>query len=143
MSQVGSVPAAGQIHDYSPGVAESGLFWTVAVPPEAVHFDPDLQTASYRQTNLDVVDAFNVANAIAGGPDVPGTVSFEVEWTATGPAEPVRHEAHGFMGEFREARVTVAWSGSTEDSSYVSRPAGTSNSIFGFVGWERNGKFFS
>lgn len=143
MSQVGSAPAAGQIHDYSPGITESGLFWTVAVPPEAVQFDSDLVGASYRQTDLDLVDAFNLVNALAGGPEVPGRVSFVVEWTATGPSAPMRNEAHGFTGEFREARATVTWSGRTSDSSYVSAPAATSNSIFGFIGRERNGMFFS
>ena len=143
MSQVGSAPAAGQIHDYSPGITESGLFWTVAVPPEAVAFDSDLASASYRQTDLDLVDAFNLVNALAGGPEVPGRVSFVVEWTATGPGEPMRNEAHGFTGEFREARATVTWSGNTSDSSYISEPAATSNSIFGFIGRERNGVFSS
>ncbi len=143
MSQVGSVPAAGQIHDYSPGIPESGLFWTIAVPSDAVSFDPGLETGSYRQTDLDLVDAFNVVNALAGGPDVPGRVTFEVNWTATGPAAPVRNDDHGFAGEFREARTTVSWSGHTDTSSFVSEPAATSNSIFSFIGRERNGVFFS
>jgi hypothetical protein len=134
---------AGQIHDYSPGITQSGLFWTVAVPPEAVHFDPDLEAASYRLTNLKVVDAFNLVNALAGGPDVPASISFEVEWTATGPAKSSRHDAHGYKGEFRKAKARVAWSGSTKDSSYLSQAADTSNSIFAFIGRERNGVFFS
>jgi hypothetical protein len=32
-----------------------------------VAFDPDLQTGSCRQTDLDLVDAFNIPNALAGG----------------------------------------------------------------------------
>lgn len=141
MSQAGSVPIVGQIHDYSPGIAEDGLFWTIAVPPEAVGFDPDLQTGFYRQTELDLVDAYNIPNALAGGPDVPGRVSFEVRWSATGPPTPVRNEPHGFVGEFRESRVTVAWSGKTDTSSFESDPAASSKSIYGFIGRERNGVF--
>ncbi len=134
---------AGQIHDYSPGTSESGLFWTVAVPPEAVEFAADLRTGSYRQANLDLIDAYNLVNSLADGPHEPGVVSFEVNWTATGPLEAVRHEDHGFTGEFREARATVSWSGSTANSSFESHPEETSNSIFGFIGRERNGVFFS
>lgn len=153
MSQVGSVPAITgepggpfgphQIHDLSPGISESGLFWTLAVPPEAVDFDPALETGSYRQTDLGLVDAFNLVNALAEGPHVPGRVSFEVQWSATGPATPVHNGAHGFAGEFRDSRATIAWSGSTDTSSFESAPADTSNSLYGFIGRERNGVFFS
>jgi hypothetical protein len=143
VSQVGSVPMIGQIHDYSPGTTDSGLFWTIAVPPEAVQFDPDLQSSSYRQIDVEVLDAYNLVNSLADGPDEPGIVSFDVNWTATGPLEPVRHQDHGFVGEFREAQVTVSWSGSTASSSYTSEPRATSQSIFGFIGRERNGVFFT
>ena len=143
MSQVGSVPIAGQIHDYSPGITENGLFWTIAVPPEAVQFDPDLQTGSYRQSDLDVLDAFNIPNALAEGPTVPGRVSFDVQWMATGSSTAMRNDAHGFSGEFRQSRATVAWSGSTDTSKFVSAPAQASNSIYGFIGRERNGVFRS
>lgn len=51
--------------------------------------------------------------------------------------------ARGFKGEFREAKATVTWSGSTEDSSFVSQAASTSESIFAFIGREQNGVFFS
>ena len=143
MSQVGSVPAVGQIHDYSPGTSESGLFWTIAVPPEAVEFASDLQSGSYRQTNLELIDAYNLVNSLADGPSEPGVVTFEVDWTATGPFVPVRSEDHGFEGEFREAPATVSWSGNTANSSFISAPAASSNPVFGFIGRERNGVFFS
>lgn len=55
----------------------------------------------------------------------------------------MRNTAHGFAGEFRESRATLAWSGSTDTSKFVSAPAATSNSIYGFIGRERNGVFFS
>ena len=134
---------AGQIHDYSPGTSESGLFWTIAVPPEAVPFDPDLRTGSYRQTNVALIDAYNLVNSLADGPHEPGIVSFEVDWTATGELEPVRNENHGFTGEFREANVTVSWTGSTASSSFTSAPAATSTTIYGFIGRERNGVYYS
>ena len=143
MSQFGSAPGAQgiQIHDFSPGVSETGLFWTVPVAPETVVFDDALDSVSLRIPSLDMPDAFNVANSFAEGPNVPGNVGFEVVWTATGPAAPVRSDAHGFAGEFRKARATVAWSGRTEGSRYESDPAEGSKTVFAFVGRERNGVF--
>lgn len=106
-------------------------------------FDPDLQTGFYRQTDLDLVDAVTAVNALAEGPVVPARVSFEVRWSATGPATPVRNDAHGFAGEFRESRTTLAFSTSTDTSKFVSAPAANSKSIYGFIGRERNGVFLS
>lgn len=153
MSQVGSpaaatgapIPPIGphQIHDYSPGISENGLFWTIAIPPDSVAFDPDLNRGSYRQSDLDLVDAFNLANALAEGPTVPARVSFDVGWSATSPAKAVRNDTHGFVGEFRDSRAAIAWSGSTDASRFVSAPADTSKPIYGFIGRERNGVFFS
>ncbi len=113
----------------------------MAVPPEAVGFDPDLQTAFYRQTDHNLVDAFNVPNALVDGPSVPGRVTLEVRWSATGPPISMRNYAHGFAGEFRESRTSLAWTGSTDTSKFVSYPAETSKSIYGFIGRERNGVF--
>ena len=104
-------------------------------------FDPDLQTAFYRQTDLNLVDAFNVPNALVDGPSVPGRVTFEVRWSATGPPVSMRNDAHGFVGEFRESGTTLAWSGKAATSSFVSDPAESSKSVYGFIGRERNGVF--
>ena len=143
MSQFGSAPGAQgiQIHDFSPGVSETGLFWTVPVAPETVAFDPALDKVSVRIPSLDMPDAFNVANSFAEGPSVPGNVGFEVVWTATGPAESVRSAAHGFAGEFRDARATVAWSGRTDGVHYQSDPPESTKTVFAVVGRERNGAF--
>ncbi|HEX6382369.1 MAG TPA: hypothetical protein VF180_14070 [Acidimicrobiia bacterium] len=143
MSQFGSAPGGQgiQIHDFSPGVSETGLFWTVPVAPETVVFDDALDSVSLRIPSLDMPDAFNLGNSLAEGPTVPGNVGFEVVWTATGPAAPVRSDAHGFAGEFRKARATVVWSGRTQHSRYESDPAEGSKTVFAFVGRERNGVF--
>ena len=143
MSQFGSAPGAQgiQIHDFSPGVSESGLFWTVPVAPETVVFDDALDSVSLRIPSLDMPDAFNVGNSFAEGPSVPGNVAFEVVWTATGPAAPVHSAAHGFAGEFRPAQATVAWSGRTEGQRYQSNPSEGSKTVFATVGRERNGIF--
>lgn len=130
-----------QLHDFSPGISEDGLFWTIAVPAEAVGFDPDLQSAYYRQTDLDLLDAHTLVNALAEGPTVPGRVSFDIQWTATGPPVSMRNHLHHFEGEFSESRATIAWSGTTETSRFSSGAAEDSNSLYGFIGRERNGVF--
>lgn len=104
-------------------------------------FDPDLTTGSYRQTDLDLVDAFTVQNALLEGPTVPGRVTFDVQWMATGPVTPMRNDDHGYAGDFRQSRATVAWSAATDTSEFVSAPAATSKSVFAFIGRERNGVF--
>ena len=104
-------------------------------------FDPDLQTAFYRQTDLNLIDTFTGLNALADGPSVPGRATFEVRWSATGPPISMRNDAHGFVGEFRESDTTLAWSANTATSKFVSAPAATSKSIYGFIGRERNGVF--
>ena len=143
MSQFGSTPGGQgiQIHDFSPGVSVTGLFWTVPVAPETVVFDDALESLSVRIPSLNMPDAFNLPNSLAEGPSVPGNVGFEVVWTATGPARSVRSDAHGFAGEFRDAKATVAWTGRTEGSRYESDPPEGSKTVFARVGRERNGVF--
>ncbi|MGH8993291.1 MAG: hypothetical protein ACRDYV_07235 [Acidimicrobiia bacterium] len=143
MGQFGSAPGSQgiQVHDFSPGVSETGLFWTVPVAPDTVVFDDALDSVSLRIPSLDMPDAVNLANSLADGPTFPGNVAFEVVWTASGPAEPVHSEAHGFAGEFRDAQATVAWSGRTEQSRYQSDPPEGSRTVFAVVGRERNGVF--
>jgi hypothetical protein len=145
VSQFGSAPGAQgiQIHDFSPGVSETGLFWTVPVAPETVAFDPALDRVTLRIPSLDMPDAFNLANSLAEGPSVPGNVGFEVVWTAIGPAKSVRSEAHGFAGEFRNARATVTWTGRTDGVHYQSDPPESSRTVFAAVGRDRNGVFLS
>lgn len=104
-------------------------------------FDPDLQTGFYRQTDLALVDAITLPNALVEGPSVPAQVSFDVRWSATGPPVSMRNNVHGFAGEFRESRATLACSATTATSKFVSAAAATSKSLYGFIGRERNGVF--
>lgn len=141
-AQVVPLPGAGvQIHDFSPGISEAGLFWTVPVHPETVAFTEDLSTVSFRVPSMGTVDAFNLPNALAEGPTVPATVSFEVVWTASGPTRSLESEAHDFAGDFRPATAAVAWTGSSERGHYQSDPPETSETIYALVGRERNGAF--
>ena len=77
--------------------------------PDTTAFDPALDQVSVRVPSLDMPDAFNPANSLAEGPSIPGNVGFEVVWTATGPAEPVRSTAHGFAAS--SGRPRPRWPG--------------------------------
>ena len=101
-------------------------------------------------TNYAVPDYGNFPNSIGliqpPLPIVPATASFDTEWYATGPVTRLRDAAKGFVGEFKEARATIAWSAEEPSVNFrfVSDPAGTTtNPEPAVIGHERNGKFFS
>jgi hypothetical protein len=133
---------ANQIHDFSPGIPASGLFWTQAIPADnvKVHFGDG--EASVRARNLSQEDAGNLLNALQGGPTTPAKVSFDMRWTATGEPLHLTDAVHGFKGKFFITDFTIAWSAATADFSFTSDPASTSN-VRSVLGRERNGVFFS
>src|ERR1051326_8218935 len=85
-----------QIHDFSPGIPPSGLFWTQPIPQAdvKVHFGDGVASVSVR--NLSEQDAGNVLNALQGGPTTPATVSFDMRWTATGTPLAITDPVHQF-----------------------------------------------
>src|SRR5690349_8780158 len=81
-----------QIHDYSPGIGPGGLFWIIPAPRDSVAIDLDAGTASIRLSNIPVLDAHDLVNALTNGhgltnppvppiAPVPATVSFDIEWS--------------------------------------------------------------
>lgn len=72
----------GQIHDFSPPITPSGLFWTTQTPDSSVLVDPEQATGSWQMKDLAVPDSINLQNNLAGGPTRPATVSFDVQWSA-------------------------------------------------------------
>jgi hypothetical protein len=139
-----------QVHDFNPGIAENGLFWTTPVPASAVALNLGQGTASFRMTDLAIPDYHDFLNSIGlADPPIqvqPATVSFDTRWYATGPVTRLRDEAKQFVGEFRESRATIAWSAEepATNFSFVSDAASTTtNPAPAVLGHERNGKFFS
>jgi hypothetical protein len=141
---VGTVVPAGpnQIHDYEPGIADNGLFWTVAIPPSAIGFDLAAGTASYKLTNYAIPDWTNFANAVAGGPNNPATVSFDMKWLQPDAKYHVDKADQKFVYDFSFTKSTIEWSSQQEGFSFVSDPADPSLSQFASVGYERNGVFY-
>jgi hypothetical protein len=132
----------GQLHDFNPGIRESGLFWTVAVPEDALEVDFEEGTATLSLHDFDTEDYHNLRNALVDGPSDSASVSFDMKWTATGDAFNVSDPVHTFAGRYRLANVGIAWAATAPGFSFTSDPASNAN-VKSVFGRERNGIFFS
>jgi hypothetical protein len=133
------------LHDFNPGIATSGLFWTVALPAGSVEVNPGSGRASMSAANVAVSDFFTIPNSLLHGaiaPPVPATVSFAVHWGGAGKRVKLRDPVNGFTGEFVENAASMTWSASSLGLSYQSGVEDSSVSVFAEVGSERNGVFF-
>jgi len=135
---------APQIHDFNPGIRESGLFWTDIVSSDHVWVDRDAGRAVIEVRNLRMKDYFDFENAVVGGGanPAPGRVSYRVKWNATGPINEFDNAAQQFRGTFRNASAQMEWSARSVDFDFVSAPIGTSESAAAELGVERNGSFY-
>lgn len=142
-----------QRHDFEPGIARSGLFWTVAIPASAISFDTATGRARLHARNVRVKDYHDVLNAIGGGgpKPVPSHVSFDVRWHGHGQHRKIRDKRFGFAGDYVTGKATVTFTASQDGGSviYRSDPGGQYNptvkqggSGSPAVGRERNGIFF-
>jgi hypothetical protein len=142
-----------QIHDYSPGIASNGLFWTIAVPADSVAIDLDNATASLQLADVSVIDAHDLANALTNGQGlanppippiapVPATVSFDVEWSGVVDQATVTNQALQFTGKFIETIATIKWSASQAGFDFVSEDPDPARNLYSVIGHERNGVFF-
>lgn len=89
--------------------------------------------------DIAVGDFGNVVNALTGGPSVPATVSFDVDWSGVDARVKIRNKTTDFAGEFIRNSATLAWSASQSGFSFTSDSA---ESHFAEIGHERNGVFF-
>ena len=150
---VGQADLTKQIHDYSPGIGPKGLFWIIPVPRDSVAIDLDAGTASLRLSNVPIIDAHDLANALTNGhglanppippvAPVPATVSFDIEWSGVISRANVTNEAENFTGQFIETGATISWSSSQAGFSFVSEPPNPARNVYSVIGRERNGFFF-
>jgi len=127
------------------------LFWTVALPDDAVEVHPG-RGAEMRGSNVQLLDFGNFGNSLFGGgpPPIPATVSFRARWAGAAPGHGatdaerahVVNASDGHAGEFIRTTAQMEWSATIGDFDYVSAPIGTSSSGFAEYGKERNGVFF-
>jgi hypothetical protein len=135
---------APQVHDFNPGVTQSGLFWTSIVPQDHVRVDLTTGRATLEVRSLHMKDFFDIENATVGGGGhpVPSVVSYRVEWTAGGPVNTFDNVAQQYRGEFRNALAQMEWSARTVEFDFVSAPIGTSTTDAAQLGREQNGSFY-
>jgi hypothetical protein len=132
---------AGQIHDFNPGIAPDGRFWTMALDPRSVDVHPGSGRAVMEATNLPVPDYHDFVSSVTGGPALPGVVSFRVEWAASKDKHRYRYAPNQWEGTFVHTSATCTWSGRTAVAEFTTE---TNNpTIFAEVGHERSGVFFS
>ena len=142
-----------QLHDWEPGIASSGLFWTIAIPSSAIEANVDNGQARFHARNLHVKDFHDFFNAVFhnGGAPVPGRVSFDVRWHGRGHHSKIRDKKFGFEGEYVTGGATISFTAADDGRGVVYRsdPAGQHNPTvkeggagLPAVGHERNGIFF-
>jgi hypothetical protein len=135
-----------QVHDFEPGIAPSGLFWTIPIAPSAIDVDPGSGRARLRAATVPVTDYHDFFNAVLGaGPTpLPSHVSFDVRWQGKGGRQEIRDETFGFTGHYVTSATTISFRASNDGSavSYTPDPSGQYNVGSPAVGNERNGVFF-
>jgi hypothetical protein len=133
-----------QVHDFEPGIAPSGLFWTIPIDASAADATLASGRARYRLEALAVPDFHDFFNAVS--PDATGApshVSFEVEWHGGGERKRIRDTTFDFAGEYVGGEATIAFTAWNDDRDvvYTSNPA-DQTTVGAGVGRERNGVFF-
>jgi hypothetical protein len=138
---------AHQSHDFEPGIAPSGLFWTIPITPSAIDVDPGRGQARLHMNNVAVTDYHDFFNAVLGGGPTPVSshVSFDVRWSGDGDRQEVSDETFGFTGHYVTGSTTISFSASNDGAPtiYSSDPSAAQTNVGSpGVGHERNGVFF-
>lgn len=115
-----------QVHDFNGGIVpETGLFWTVQLPDDALQVHGGGRRATLKAEHVPVLDTFQILAPTV----VPAEVSFTVTWQAKGsvrrlgsgsavdPTDPA-----AFFGRFWDADATGTITGSEIGFSFSSDP---------------------
>ena len=138
-------PSSGsQVHDINGGVLASGLFWTLPLDDDALRVSDD-----GRRAVLDVEDIQVIENYVLFGPNTtPATLSFHIEWHATGPfvdrgkdAMVAATDPAAFLARFAVSRSTADFEVAEFGFSFRSDRGVSTDQGFAEMGRERNGVF--
>jgi hypothetical protein len=132
-----------QVHDFNGGILASGLFWTVPADERNLRVSRDGRRAVLEMRDVPVIDSFQ----FFGANQIAATVSFRIEWRATGPfmargrgaAVPPTDPA-AFVGDIALAQSTMSSVGEEWGFSFSSDRASTDGG-HAQVGRTRNGTF--
>jgi hypothetical protein len=132
-----------QIHDFNPGIAASGLFWTTRVPEHSIAVSPGSGRATWTLENFTVPDYGTYENSFThGAPIGQGVVNMTETWSGGGDVTHVRDTMEGFTGRKVTGTSHISWSVTSGDFSFTADDAGQT-SLVSEVWKERNGSFFS
>lgn len=137
-----SLPSrADQIHSFHPTIAPNGLYWTVAIPSDALRLTADGRQAEFEVRDLAVIDQ---PTAPLPGPTYPAVVSARARWRGSGDLLGFTDPANRFRLQFYRAEAWVEFTAEAPDLGFrfTSAPLPTSESLFAMLGSERNGAFF-
>ncbi|MDQ6820762.1 MAG: hypothetical protein M3076_10615 [Actinomycetota bacterium] len=128
-----------QVHDFNPGIRDSGLFWTTPIERGSLRVNLGSGSASLHLANEDIEDYHDVVNALQDGPSKPATVSLDISWEGARERVNLRNPRVHFAGEYVRNTATLVWSASEEGFRWRANPL---TSGFAQIGHERNGIFF-
>jgi hypothetical protein len=138
-------PGSGsQVHDINGGVLASGLFWTLPLDDDALRVSDDRRRAVLDVDDIQVIESYR----LFGPNTTPATLSFHIEWQATGPfvergkdATVAPTDPAAFLARFAVARSTAEFEVSEFGFSFRSDPGVSTDQGFAEMGRERNGVF--
>lgn len=140
----GSVEPANQVHDFNPGNAAVGIFWTVPIPRESLSLYPEDGTLVMDLKDVALADYGTVANFFMGKPSLPSTLNLRIEWSGSNVKED--QILHSFTDNF-EARLqstTVTASAATPSTGFkFSNDPSKTTTEYAAFGTERNGSYVS
>lgn len=138
------------MHDFEPGIADNGLFWTIPIAPGWVDIDPAAGTARFVGRNVAVPDFGDFDNAVGGGPSIPSRVDFEVTWTKAGDpvaASSPKQGGFDFAATLTPATATITFTAKNDHSDVIYTsdpdPSSQTNGLQAVVGTEQNGVWHS
>lgn len=139
-----SDPTTEQIHDFEPGIAPSGLFWTIPIEGGAVDSSPGSGRARFRLHELALDDYHDFFTAISPNPPaIPSHVSFDVTWSGGNDHQRIADTDYDFVGTFVAGEARIAFTAWNDGTGVVyTSDAGGQTTIGAGVGHERNGVFF-
>jgi hypothetical protein len=140
-----------QLQDNDPGISQSGLFWTMPIPPESANLDFGRGLAAFCLTDAQMPDMGNLLASIWGGgaldatglplpPIFPSSVSLDARWLGPGPRQKTVDATNRFVYDHTETSASIRWTSFRRGSLFAS-DNGPQQVLFAAIGRERNGEF--
>lgn len=130
-----------KIHDFHVPIRPSGLYWTTTLTPGNLTVSADGRSATLDVTALAGIDEPTFPKP---GPTYQATISYHIEWTATGPQYAIDNASkhYALLAYPAKARGTFKVAVPEVGFTWTSDPLETSMSSDALLGSEVNGAFY-